>query len=31
MDGDVRRVPVQTLLAPASGEALVLNIERRKE
>jgi sporulation protein YlmC with PRC-barrel domain len=29
--GDLRRVPVQKLLAPASGEALVLNIERQKE
>jgi sporulation protein YlmC with PRC-barrel domain len=30
-EGDLRRVPVQKLLAPASGAALVLNIEQREE
>jgi hypothetical protein len=30
-EGDLRRVPVQKLLAPASGEALVLNVEQREE
>jgi sporulation protein YlmC with PRC-barrel domain len=31
LEGDMRRVPLQELLVPASGAALVLNVEEGKE